>query len=70
MMEYNDYYLGMSAIWWAIWLVLLFWIFVLPYDIPGQRKRKDTPLDLLKNRFAAGQMTKEEFQSQKDLLMK
>ena len=70
MMEYNDYYLGMSAIWWMIWLVLLFWIFVLPYDIPGQRKRKDTPLDLLKNRFAAGQMTKEEFQSQKDLLMK
>lgn len=70
MMEYNDYYLGMSAIWWGIWLVLLFWIFVLPYDIPGQRKRKDTPLDLLKNRFAAGQMTKEEFQSQKDLLMK
>jgi putative membrane protein len=55
---------------WAIWLVLLFWIFVLPYDIPGQRKRKDTPLDLLKNRFATGQMTKEEFQSQKDLLMK
>jgi len=48
----------------------LFWIFVLPYDIPGQRKRKDTPLDLLKKRFAAGQMTKEEFQSQKDLLMK
>ena len=70
MMEYNDYYLGMSAIWWMIWLVLLFWIFVLPYDIPGQRKRKETPLDLLKKRFAAGQMTKEEFQSQKDLLMK
>ncbi len=70
MMEYNDYYLGMSAIWWMIWLVLLFWIFVLPYDIPGQRKRKETPLDLLKKRFAAGQMTKEEFQSQKELLMK
>lgn len=70
MMEYNDYYLGMSAIWWMIWLVVLFWIFVLPYDIPGQRKRKDTSLELLKKRFAAGQMTKEEFQSQKDLLLK
>lgn len=70
MINYNDYYLGMSAIWWMIWLVLLFWIFVLPYDIPGQRKRKETPLDLLKKRFAAGQMTKEEFQSQKELLMK
>lgn len=70
MMEYNDYYLGMSAIWGMIWLVVLFWIFVLPYDIPGQRKRKDTSLELLKKRFAAGQMTKEEFQSQKDLLLK
>lgn len=70
MMNYNDYYLGMSAIWWIIWLILLFWIFAVPYDIPGQRKRKDTPLGILKKRFAAGQITKEEFESQKDLLMK
>lgn len=70
MMNYNDYYLGMSAIWWIIWLVLLFWIFAVPYDIPGQRRRKDSPLEILKKRFANGQMTKEEFEAQKDILLK
>lgn len=70
MMNYNDYYLGMSAIWWIIWLVLLFWIFAVPYDIPGQRSRKDSPLEILKKRFANGQMTKEEFEAQKDILLK
>ncbi|MBC7439565.1 MAG: SHOCT domain-containing protein [Flavobacterium sp.] len=69
-MNYNDYYLGMSAIWWIIWLVLLFWIFAVPYDIPGQRSRKDSPLEILKKRFANGQMTKEEFEAQKDILLK
>ena len=70
MMNYNDYYLGMSAIWWIIWLILLFWIFAVPYDIPGQRSRKDSPLEILKKRFANGQMTKEEFEAQKDILLK
>jgi putative membrane protein len=70
MMDYNDYYLGMSAIWWVIWLILLFWIFAVPYDIPGQRSRKDSPLEILKKRFANGQMTKEEFEAQKDILLK
>jgi putative membrane protein len=70
MIAYNDYYLGMSAVWWGIWLVLLFWIFAVPYDIPGQRRKKDTPLEILKKRFANGQITKEEFQAQKEILLK
>ncbi|WP_370583345.1 SHOCT domain-containing protein [Pedobacter sp. ASV28] len=49
-------------------MVLLSWIFVLPFDIPGQRSKKDTPLDLLKKRFAAGEISKEEFQERKNIL--
>lgn len=70
MIDDNNYYWGMSAIWWIVWVVLLFWIFAIPYDIPGQRKRKDSPLDVLKKRFASGQMTKEEFLIQKEILLK
>lgn len=33
-------------------LILIIWIFAVPYNIPGQRGSKDTPLDLLKKRFA------------------
>jgi putative membrane protein len=67
-MYFNNYFWGMHFIWWALWAVLLFWIFALPYDIPGQRKRKDSPLDILKKRFALGQITAAEFDEKKGVL--
>ncbi len=39
--------------WWILWVIFIFWIFATPYDVPGQRKKKDSPLDILKKRFAA-----------------
>lgn len=68
MVFYENSYWGMDFIWWCIWLVLLFWIFALPYDIPGRRYKKDTPLDLLKKRYATGEITKEEFQERKRII--
>ncbi|WP_244214223.1 SHOCT domain-containing protein [Pedobacter jejuensis] len=59
----------MDFIWWCIWVVFLFWIFALPYQIPGQRHRKDTPLDILNRRFASGEISKEEFKERKDILL-
>ena len=47
-MYYEYYYGGMNFICWGIWLVMIFWIFAIPYDIPGQRNRKDKPLEILK----------------------
>ena len=70
MIENNNYYWGMNMIWWIIWLILIFWIFAIPYDIPRQRRRKDSALEILKKRFASGQMTKEEFLTQKEILLK
>ena len=70
MIEDNNYHWGMNLIWWIIWLILIFWIFAIPYDIPGQRRRKDSALEILKKRFASGQMTKEEFFTQKEILLK
>lgn len=68
-MFYVDYHFwGMHLIWWFVWAIFLFWIFVIPYDIPGQRTKKDTPLDILKKRFAAGQMDKEEYLEKKKIL--
>ena len=67
-MFYTNYYGGMNLVWWFIWLVLIFWVFVTPYDIPGQRRRKDRPLDLLQKRFAAGEITNEDYQERKRIL--
>ena len=68
-MYYNDYnYWGMNLIWWLIWIVLLFWIFATPYNIPGQRMKKDSPLDILKKRFASGEIKAAEYLEMKKTL--
>jgi putative membrane protein len=66
-MYYASYW-GMNFIWWIIWAIMLFWIFFLPYDIPGQRNKKNTALEILQQRFAAGQLTVEEYKEKKKIL--
>ncbi len=58
----------MHYVWWFLWIVMLLWIFVIPYDVPGQRNRKVLPLDVLRERLAAGKITDEEFQHKKKLI--
>lgn len=67
---YHGHYWGMHWIGWILWIVLLFWIFALPYDIPGQRKNKDTPLEILKKRYAKGEITLQEYEDMKKMLEK
>ena len=63
-----DYsYWGMNTIWWFFWVLLILWIFVTPYDIPGQRTGVSA-MDILRRRLAAGTITKEEFNERKELL--
>ncbi len=66
---YNGYYFGgMHFIWWFLWMGLLFWIFFIPYSIPGERRKKDSPLDILKKRFASGEITKDQYLENKKIL--
>ncbi len=68
-MFYDGYHFwGMHLTWWFFWFLMLFWIFATPYDIPGQRNRRDSALDVLKRRFASGQITKEEYYDSKKFL--
>jgi putative membrane protein len=65
----TDYqFWGMHFIWWFIWFMFIFWIFALPFRIPGQRYLKETPLDKLKMRYAAGEINTEEYQEKKRIL--
>jgi putative membrane protein len=54
--------------WWFLWGILLIWIFIVPYNIPGQRNKKISPLDILKSRYALGEISYEEFQEMKKYL--
>jgi putative membrane protein len=67
-MLYDNYYWGMNFVWWFVWGIMIFWIFATPYDIPGQRRKKDSPLDILQKRFASGEINNEEYQEKRKLL--
>jgi putative membrane protein len=69
MMYYDNYeFWGMHFGWWILWIVFLLWIFATPYNIPGQRTQKDTPLDLLDKRLASGEISKDKYQELKSIL--
>lgn len=64
MFYYNNFW-GMDFIWWFIWIMLLIWIFAIPYDIPFQRNAKNSPLDILQKRFASGEISKDDYDERK-----
>lgn len=66
----GHHFFGMHWVWWILWLIFIFWVFAMPYDVPGQRTKKETPLDILKKRYAAGDINKEEYEEQKKVLLK
>lgn len=65
---HDGYFWGMHFFWWIFLLILFIWIFVTPWNIPGQRTKKDTPLDILQKRFARGEISKEEYEEKKKIL--
>lgn len=64
----GNHYWGMHLVWWFVWLAFIVWIFFTPYNIPGQKIKKDTPLDILKKRLASGQINNEEYLEKKNLM--
>ncbi|MEP7231983.1 MAG: SHOCT domain-containing protein [Ginsengibacter sp.] len=66
---YEGYHFGgMHLIWWFIWIGFIIWIFATPWNVPGQQKKKESPLDILQRRFASNQITKEDYQERKKIL--
>lgn len=59
---------GMHLFWWIVWVGLLIWIFATPYEIPGARRGRDGAMDILKKRFAKGEIDEAEFTAKKKLL--
>ena len=68
-MYYDGYHFwGMHVIWWCIWTSILFWIFATPLYVPGQQKKKDSPLDILQRRYANGEIKMEQYITMKEAL--
>jgi len=67
-MFYYNYFWGMDFIWWFLWIIMMVWIFAIPYDIPGQRNKLITPLLALQRRFASGEIGPDEYHERKKII--
>ena len=66
---YEGYHFGgMHLFWWVLWMILIIWIFLTPWSIPGERRSSDHPLNILQRKYAAGEMSIEEYEKRKTVL--
>jgi putative membrane protein len=67
------YYWGMGAYWWIFWIAL--WILFFIFLVPIRRSRwvshhhLESPMQVLQRRYAAGEITTEEYEERKAKLL-
>ncbi|MGE0886668.1 MAG: SHOCT domain-containing protein [Blastocatellales bacterium] len=67
-MNYDGWWFwGMHAFWWFFWLLIIVVFFWLTASRSGEREsnNRETPLELLQRRYAAGEITTEEYEERK-----
>lgn len=57
-------FLGMHVFWWLFWIVLILALFGLFEPVPRRRAR-ETPLQVLQRRYAAGELSTQEYEERK-----
>ena len=62
-------FLGIGWIWWALGLILIIWLFFANRKtLPDIGEKKDKHMDVLNKRYAAGEISKEEYLEKKHVL--
>ena len=62
----GGWFLGMHLLWWLFWVVVIVAFVSLFTPVPKQEaKRRDTPLDILQRRYAAGEISTEEYEQRR-----
>ena len=66
---YDGYHCyGMHFFWWFFWLILIVWVFRTSRKSTNQQVKEDGSLEILRKRFAKGEITKDEFEEMKKTL--
>jgi putative membrane protein len=64
-MHFNGWgFFGMHVFWWLFWIVLILAFFSLLTPVPRHRAR-ETPLQILQRRYAAGELSTQEYEERK-----
>jgi putative membrane protein len=64
---YHWQFFGMHFFWWMFWVLLIVSFFSLAFPVPRSRMRLylDDPLAILRRRYAAGEITTEDYEDRK-----
>ncbi|HEX3850863.1 MAG TPA: SHOCT domain-containing protein [Polyangiaceae bacterium] len=66
-----DPFWGMTGIWWIFWIIALLALFTFAVPVPRRTWREyhaTTPLALLQKRYAAGEISTQEYEERKAIL--
>jgi putative membrane protein len=63
-------FFGMSVLWWIFWVALIGVFFAMATPVPRRRARSERPLDILARRYAAGEITHEEYELRRDRILR
>lgn len=62
-------FVGMHLIWWLVWIVIISSAFTIFTPVPKNQLRSgERALDILRRRYAAGQVSTEEYEQRKAVL--
>lgn len=66
-MHYNDWgFWGMHVFWWLFWIAVMVILFT--SLSPTSRRQPERPLEILQRRYAAGEITTQEYEERKAVL--
>lgn len=68
--SFDGGWFGMHMIWWLFWIILLVSFFSFSTPVPRKKARLNrlTPLDILQRRFAANEISTEDYEERKAIL--
>lgn len=68
-MHYAEWgFWGMHIFWWLFWIAVIVVLFS-PLTPISRRRRRETPLEVLQRRYAAGDISTEEYEERKAKLI-
>lgn len=68
-MHYGEWgFWGMHVFWWLFWIVVILALFS-PLTPVSRRRRRETPIEVLQRRYAAGEVSTEEYAERKAKLI-
>lgn len=68
-MHYGEWgFWGMHVFWWLFWVAVIVVLF-LPLTPVSRGRRRETPLEVLQRRYAAGEISTEEYEERKSKLI-